>query len=658
MTITPADIKVLASAAMTDADDGGGFMGGVAVQDGTENNVFPDLSSVDRVFGRLQLRKIYPAVVTTGVDALLGANLIVEDEPDDTNIATWVFAAGGEAEQRSAAIARLQQSHWAAASPSKATAGRWNVAASGLAANTRLQQLGGIAVPPAVGMVLYTQNATDSAIYESPVLVTAVTEILVTDGTFADGFPSSTVGTRVFEITYTGSIHATTNGQVVYGMPSNVSPRLHATAAAVGALSAGATTIAVDSVLVPVVPVSATDIAGDAGTIGIDATNIPLQGRAVGFRGGDAVVVHHSAETSPSTVANGATIDCGRTNITRAVLIDTNGKTLTSGYSVALATGIITVTDITGWAQPVKARHTIEDVVGLQRTGYPETRQTATAGSGVSNAGPFALTAGLTMYCGRPNVGQIKVYSKTGQDITDLTYTVSSGGVEPVVARRFSIDLTAGTVVFSGDAGVFITSHSPVTLVASGSSSPTSAVSTSPQANPNLLTLNRGLGRAFPSGTLVSSALLLGDLQARASVPFSQETWESAWASTRSGPVIVGQYDHAAHPITVTNDGAATDRWALIFTSPTAFRCVSEQRGQVATGDVNTSFAPINAATGRPFFSIAQYGWGAGWNAGNVLRFDTVGASSGVWVARVTLPSAPSTTPDSLTLAVRGDIDA
>jgi len=72
---------------------------------------------------------------------------------------------------------------------------------------------------------------------------------------------------------------------------------------------------------------------------------------------------------------------------------------------------------------------------------------------------------------------------------------------------------------------------------------------------------------------------------------------------------------------------------------------------------VNSVFAPINPATGVPYFTIAAAGWGV-WSAGNVLRLNTYGANAPVWAARVTLPSAPSSTPDSLTIAVRGDIDA
>ena len=49
--------------------------------------------------------------------------------------------------------------------------------------------------------------------------------------------------------------------------------------------------------------------------------------------------------------------------------------------------------------------------------------------------------------------------------------------------------------------------------------------------------------------------------------------------------------------------------------------------------------------------------WGSGWAAGNVLRFNTTGANAPVWAARAVLPSAPSSTPDSLTIAVRGDVN-
>ena len=240
-----------------------------------------------------------------------------------------------------------------------------------------------------------------------------------------------------------------------------------------------------------------------------------------------------------------------------------------------------------------------------------------------------------------------------------------AGGVRHVieialVIRVFQIDLAAGTVVFyTNNPDPFTTSHSPVTLVSSGTYAAPSAASV-PQATLNRITFNRPLTKAFPAGTLISSMLLLGDLQSRVGAAFAQETWGNIWADARIGSSIVPQYQQVSNPITVSNRGAISERWAIIFTSPTAFRVVGETVGQiVSNGDINSNLSPPNpAAAGQPYFTLLATGWGTGWSAGNVLRFNTVGANAPIWVARAVLPSAPNTTPDSLTVAVRGDIDA
>lgn len=164
--------------------------------------------------------------------------------------------------------------------------------------------------------------------------------------------------------------------------------------------------------------------------------------------------------------------------------------------------------------------------------------------------------------------------------------------------------------------------------------------------------------RAFPAGTLISSAIVLGDLAAAVTDSYSQATWTDVWSDALIGTSPVAQYQQNTHPIVVANNGAITERWALIFTNSTAFRIVGQESGQVGVGTINEVCAPDNDATGYPYFTIAKEGWGGGWAAGNVLRFNTVGANAPIWVARCVLPSAPNATSDSLMLSVRGDINA
>ena len=85
---------------------------------------------------------------------------------------------------------------------------------------------------------------------------------------------------------------------------------------------------------------------------------------------------------------------------------------------------------------------------------------------------------------------------------------------------------------------------------------------------------------------------------------------------------------------------------------------MGESIGQVGTGSVNTVTAPVNPATGVPYFTIAVLGWGSGWAAGNVLRFNTKAANFPMGIARTTLQGpAVAQGSDQAVLRLMGDID-
>lgn len=172
------------------------------------------------------------------------------------------------------------------------------------------------------------------------------------------------------------------------------------------------------------------------------------------------------------------------------------------------------------------------------------------------------------------------------------------------------------------------------------------------------LSLNRPVTHAYPANTTyVSSALIFGDLQARAFDKFSQESWTNVWSDALIGNPIIAQYNDVQYPILVTNKGSQEERWALIFTSNTTFRVVGQNLGQIAEGDINTDCAPINPATLTPYFTIRALGWGGGWVAGNVLRFNTAGANYPIWLARTVLQGPVTAQNDGFQLQLRGDID-
>lgn len=157
--------------------------------------------------------------------------------------------------------------------------------------------------------------------------------------------------------------------------------------------------------------------------------------------------------------------------------------------------------------------------------------------------------------------------------------------------------------------------------------------------------------------SIVGSALVINDMQARYTRKFVQPTWNNLWAEEAVGGAISANYNDALYPIAVTNNGNIQERWALVFTSTTDFRCVGEYSGQIGTGTVNTDFAPINPVTGVPYFKVKKEGWGSGWASGNVLRFNTIAATYPVWVIRTVKQSEPTVLSDQFQIMLRGDID-
>jgi len=282
----------------------------------------------------------------------------------------------------------------------------------------------------------------------------------------------------------------------------------------------------------------------DADLLGIDPVRLPSDGRVPIFRPGGFVVIGHTGEIE-ATVSNGQTVNCARERLSRVRVVGHDGAVINTGYSTNLNAGTVTFSDVSGYSQPVKIQHRIEDM------------------------------------------------------------------------------MMASDVQINGQ-----------------------------------LTFTRPLTHDYPLGSYVSSALVVNDLRARVSVIFDQTTWNgSTWADSVSGSAAVATFNDAQFPITVTNRGALTERWLVQFTNTTAFNVIGENVGVIASGNINTNCAPINPATGVPYFTIPALGWGAGWTTGNVLRFNTIGSIFPVWCVRTVQQGPETVTNDNFTILVRGDID-
>lgn len=146
------------------------------------------------------------------------------------------------------------------------------------------------------------------------------------------------------------------------------------------------------------------------------------------------------------------------------------------------------------------------------------------------------------------------------------------------------------------------------------------------------VTLSTPITHDYSTAAVFSSMLLAGDMQARAYNVFGQKSWSSVWSDSLIGDATTSQLQVTNNPIVVTNRDAIEERWALVFTSQTAFNIIGQTVGQIGTGSTTTLTAPINPMTGYAYFTIPAAAWGTGWSANNVVRINTAAAKYPVWI--------------------------
>lgn len=110
MAITADTLRWHRSERMTDEDDGGGQMSGVEIVPGEENQVFDDLSDVDRAAGDVSIRKVYARVASADADKYLDAGAVVFREPEDPDVAVTIFSTGDFYDERADMQALMESS--------------------------------------------------------------------------------------------------------------------------------------------------------------------------------------------------------------------------------------------------------------------------------------------------------------------------------------------------------------------------------------------------------------------------------------------------------------------------------------------------------------------------------------------------------------------
>lgn len=633
MAILEADIKLLASERMTDDSDGGGFMTGTVVADGVENNLFPDISDADRTFGRVQLRKVYAAVTNNGADTFLGAHVVLDETPEDPAASALMAVRMGPASLGEQAIldAANRQER--------------------LALTSQLQGSG-----YQIGYVeTWYRGVPISGGYDPGYSVTSVAAHRVANGPYDAADDTIDLGSAgPASATYWNGTEYVT--RYTYGRlrPGTVMGLISASVYPDGTVSPAMLDVRVVAEVTksPVAnawfsPYSTkgswTSFPDSAGTI-LGARSIPANyGARVRFSRplGRALV----GGSSPAQPLYDYAIELRQTGPAgNEIPLTFFGQTVTTG-ALALGDTLLPVVDT--WGQLIPVGEGAYPAVAEETLGVDAAPFSATGGRvpiffanqallihHTITVAPQVVSNAQDINLGRTRLAKVRVFGDNGIEIT----------------AGFTVNKTTGHIVFDNVAGY----SQPVTI--QHRIEDMLLISDLTETD---ISVARGVTHAFPSGSKVSSVLMLGDLQANVHNGWAQATWTNVWSDALIGSAPTADYNDAINPIVVTNAGAITERWAVIFTSSTAFRVVGEQVGQVVTtGSTATETAPVNPATGQPYFSIPAAGWGAGWAAGNVFRFNTDGANAPIWLIRSIAPSDPFVGQDKLTVALRGNVNA
>jgi len=145
------------------------------------------------------------------------------------------------------------------------------------------------------------------------------------------------------------------------------------------------------------------------------------------------------------------------------------------------------------------------------------------------------------------------------------------------------------------------------------------------------------------ANTLVSSVLDLPSVVA---------AW-SGIAVTSMG----GSFDSATvGNLVAHNKGAVEENWTLTFTSTTTFTVSGNTVGTLASpGSVSADYAPLNPATGTPYFTIKAIGWGGSFQTNDTVTFATQPAAIPIWYRRQVPAGTFSLANDFTSLAIHGE---
>ena len=108
MPVQTNNLVLYKSERLTDTPDGGGKYSGQIVVDGESNNLFSDVSELDRTMGRVSLRKIIAGLNNNDTEALMGATVFISKNPDDPSVSALLFSTESHTDVRTNAANRIE----------------------------------------------------------------------------------------------------------------------------------------------------------------------------------------------------------------------------------------------------------------------------------------------------------------------------------------------------------------------------------------------------------------------------------------------------------------------------------------------------------------------------------------------------------------------
>jgi len=108
MPVETNNLVLYKSERLTDTSDGGGKYSGQVVVDGESNNLFPDISELDRTMGRVSMRKVFAGINNNDTESLMGSTVFISKNPDDPNVSALLFSTESHTDVRTSAANRVE----------------------------------------------------------------------------------------------------------------------------------------------------------------------------------------------------------------------------------------------------------------------------------------------------------------------------------------------------------------------------------------------------------------------------------------------------------------------------------------------------------------------------------------------------------------------